>query len=65
MKVERSLRADSSAGQWVHALLDEMMRAPPRYLSGHQLEGVLLKGLDLVQSGHDNLLQLFKAVRLE
>lgn len=35
------------------------------YLSGDQLQSVLLEGLDLVQSGRDDLLQLLEAVRLE
>lgn len=35
------------------------------YLPGHELECVLLEGLDLVQPRHDDLLQLLEAVRLE
>ena len=38
---------------------------PVVYLPGHQLESVLLEGLHLVQPRHDDLLQLFEAVRLE
>lgn len=41
-------------------------RAPrSSYLSGHQLQSVLLERLHLVQPGHDDLLQLLEAVRLE
>lgn len=35
------------------------------YLPGHELQCVLLKGLDLVETGRDDLLQLLEAVRLE
>lgn len=35
------------------------------YLPGHQLQSVLLERLHLVQPGHDDLLQLLEAVRLE
>jgi len=35
------------------------------YLPGHQLESVLVEGLHLVEPGHDDLLQLLEAVRLE
>lgn len=42
-----------------------MKRAAAAYLPGHQLQGVLLEGLHLVQPGCDDLLQLFEAVRLE
>jgi len=35
------------------------------YLPGHQLQGVLLERLHLVQPGRDDLLQLLEAVRLE
>lgn len=36
-----------------------------RYLPGHQLQGVLLEGLHLVQARRDDLLQLLEGVRLE
>lgn len=42
-----------------------MKDVPVIYLPGHQLEGVLLEGLHLVQPGRDDLLQLLEAVRLE
>lgn len=40
-------------------------RGAGSYLPGHQLQGVLLERLHLVQPRHDDLLQLLEAVRLE